>query len=174
MRRCRRHCWKTTAALMRSRDVRTEECRNLRRIVEEISRNTPVSVSHVPWTADLIQFRNNPRKKKKRELAAARRDTIAWGRKKRTSAARVGNNTRTALYNKNSETERRTNAWHWLLMRARILSAGILLKISCSTERKFSSYVSDMISCFVFDEMLKIPRIFSKNRITKTENLTSS
>lgn len=157
---------------MRSRDVRMEECRNLWRVVEEISRNTPVSMSHVPRTADLIQFRNNPRKKEKRELAAARRDTIAWGRKKQAST-RVENNTRISFYNKNSEMVRRTNAsWYRLSMRVRILSAGILFKIGCNTERKFSSRVV-WYNIFVFEKMLKIPRIFSKNRYSKTEILTS-
>lgn len=51
----------------------------------------------------------------------------------------------------------------------KILYAGMWLKIVRSTERKFSRRARDTISCFVFDETLKIPWVFSKNRYSKTE-----
>jgi len=127
-----------------------------RRVVEEISRDTPVSMSHIPRTTDLIQFRNNPRKKEKKIRNRANKFNPRGGK----SGCLSRNNIRTAPYNKRSKTVECVVSS--IIDACKILfSFFLLLKIDRNIERKFFRRA---ISRFTFGETLKFRGMFSNNR----------
>lgn len=139
---------------MRSRDVRTEECRNLGPTSRRgnFAKYARERESRSPGTADLIQFRNNPRKKeKKRQLARAADEIQSWREERADApAVRDENNIRTASYNKHSETVARTNApCHRLSMHAKYFT---LERSSKSFQVSGGDFLvaQDIISRFLF------------------------